>query len=104
MSTSTERIHLLATEHDHVAFEVVVVVLAAIAPRVALRSDGSHGAADVLGVEERGCSADGRREIAFRCEAERGDAPWKVIVVVERAGAPTVRLAGPDVPARSPQP
>jgi hypothetical protein len=104
MSTISERIHLTGIEHDHVAFDVVVVVPAAVAPRVALRADGSHGAADVLGVEERGRTDDGLREVAFRCEAERGDAPWRVIVLVERPGAPTVRLAGPDVPARRPPP
>jgi hypothetical protein len=76
-------------------FTVTLSVSPAVSPRVAVRG----GAVDVVNVEHVGIAADGSRLVRFVVEAERGDAPYDVTVIVDVGEEHT--FAGPQVPPRS---
>lgn len=80
-------------------FEVVVVVDATIAPRVAVRAPAGHSV-DVVNVEVGAQLADQQREVVFVVEAERGATPWDVAVIVA-VGSDEARFVGPTISPRN---
>jgi hypothetical protein len=87
---------LPAPDVDVVAFAVDLVVDPADVPRVAVRG----GSVDVVNVEDHGVDARGHRRVRFLVEADRGEAPFDVRVIVDVGGAEET-LVGPHVPART---
>lgn len=82
-----------------VCFEVVVVVDASVAPRVAVRAPAGNNV-DVVNVEVGTQLPNGQREVVFVVEAERGSAPWDVAVIVA-LGADEARFVGPTISPRT---
>ena len=83
---------------DVVAFSVSIVVDGHDAPRVAVRAPAGY-AVEVINVEEGAALPDGRRQIHFLVEADRGDRAFDVRVIVA-LGDVEQTLTGPTVPVR----
>ena len=83
---------------DAVAFSVSIVVDAHDAPRVAVRAPAGRSV-EVVNVEEGAALLDGRRQVRFLVEADRGDSAFDVRVIVA-LGDVEQTLAGPTVPVR----